>query len=65
MVEVREGAWAVDLAACTGCGICFDVCDYGAIAMTHEMPYPEPVSDACTACLACEEECPFEAIAVA
>ena len=56
--------WQLQIQDCTGCGICFDVCDFDAIEMTRDMAYPEAVSGACTGCLVCEDECPFGAIVV-
>jgi Pyruvate/2-oxoacid:ferredoxin oxidoreductase delta subunit len=40
--------WQLQIQDCTGCGICFDVCDFDAIEMTRDMAYPEAVSGACT-----------------
>lgn len=57
-------AWTLLEQDCTGCGICMDVCDFSAIAMSREMAIPAPVPDACTGCMACEEQCPFGAIKV-
>jgi energy-converting hydrogenase B subunit K len=59
-------AWEWDLIrkACTGCGICRDVCPHGAIEMTRAMAYPGPVPGACIGCLDCVAECPFEALVV-
>lgn len=62
MTEVVQ--WTLLEGECTGCGICADVCEYDAILMTAEMPYPAPVPGACTGCGDCEAECPFEAIEV-
>ena len=56
--------WKLKDNACTGCGICVDVCAEDAIRMTREMPLPEPLPGACTGCRQCELECPFDAIEV-
>ncbi len=56
--------WILDENACTGCGICADVCAFEAIRMTREMPLPQAVAGACNGCLTCVQECPFEAIEV-
>lgn len=56
--------WRLQIENCTGCGICFDVCEFDAIEMHLGMAYPAPIDDACTGCLTCVEECPFEAIEV-
>lgn len=56
--------WELLMDNCTGCGICFDVCPEEAIAMTREMPYPEPKEGECTGCFTCVDECPFDAIEV-
>ena len=56
--------WKFIQQECTGCGICKDVCEQGAIIMTREMAYPEPVFGKCEGCMVCVHECPFGAIEV-
>jgi ferredoxin len=56
--------WWLIQRECTGCGICADVCDYGAIAMDSLTAYPQAVPGACVGCLVCVQECPFAAIEV-
>lgn len=48
--------------ACTGCGICADVCGHGALRQDPGMAVPAPVDGACAGCMDCERECPFDAI---
>ena len=50
----------VDEEKCTGCGICAEVCEYGAIAVIKEkvLIFPE----LCHGCGACEMFCPEDAI---
>ncbi|MGA2064407.1 MAG: 4Fe-4S dicluster domain-containing protein [Thermoguttaceae bacterium] len=56
--------WRLIQRECTGCGICGDVCTYGAIAMGRLTAYPEGVPGACVGCMMCVEQCPFAAIEV-
>ena len=56
--------WQLIQEQCTGCGVCADVCAYGAIEMTREMAYPEAVPRQCVGCMVCTEQCPFDAIQV-
>ncbi len=56
--------WKLIIENCTGCGICFDVCQQEAIHMPPDMPYPEPAEGQCSGCMDCARECPFEAIEV-
>jgi ferredoxin len=56
--------WILRQNDCTGCGICYDVCPHGAIAMPRDRAYPRDVPRACTGCMDCVEECPFDAIEV-
>ncbi len=57
-------AWRLLEEDCTGCGICADVCLYGAIEHSSEQPYPLGIEGPCTGCMACVEECPFDAVVV-
>ncbi len=59
-----EAQWKLIQQECTGCGICADMCPYGAIEMTRLMAYPESVPGKCVGCLVCVEQCPFGAIDV-
>jgi Pyruvate/2-oxoacid:ferredoxin oxidoreductase delta subunit len=56
--------WRLIQRECTGCGICADVCTYGAIAMDRLTAYPAAVPGACVGCMICVEECPFAALEV-
>ncbi|HHJ53242.1 MAG TPA: 4Fe-4S dicluster domain-containing protein [Caldithrix abyssi] len=56
--------WRLIDNACTGCGICFDVCPEEAIYMPREAALPEPIPGACIGCMTCSDECPFDAIEV-
>jgi ferredoxin len=53
------GAKLVDTDACTECGICRDLCPYGAIHLD-----PKPIFDQkkCYGCWACYNHCPTQAI---
>jgi ferredoxin len=49
--------------ACTGCGVCVEVCPHGVFAMnSHVALVVQP--DACMECGACQKNCPFGAIVV-
>jgi len=45
--------------ACTGCGVCVDVCPFGAIDMVNGKAV---INEACRACGQCVEACPVGAI---
>jgi ferredoxin len=49
----------VDVAKCTGCKKCVDVCPNGSISMDGEKA---KVSEECIDCGACVGECEFQAI---
>ena len=51
----------VDAQACTGCGICLDVCPYAALELIDGLAV---VNDNCTACGICIPECPVEALSL-
>lgn len=53
----------IDLGRCTGCGVCEEVCRFGAIAAT-EGTYAVDLL-ACEGCAACRYACPAEAIRMA
>jgi formate hydrogenlyase subunit 6/NADH:ubiquinone oxidoreductase subunit I len=53
----------IDLARCTGCHACVDLCPTAALAQIAdkaELLFPER----CTYCTACEDICPEHAIAL-
>jgi NADH-quinone oxidoreductase subunit I len=63
-----------DNEACTGCGVCYNVCGAEAIGMVED-PERKPLDkgrvrkqkplfylDRCMRCAQCEESCPFDAI---
>ncbi len=52
-----------DAEACTGCGICVDVCPHGVFAQNSRTIYVVH-GDACMECGACQVNCPFGAIQV-
>ena len=56
--------WELSQQACTGCGICADVCPHEAIDMTRAMAYPALVPLACVGCGDCVAECPVDALVV-
>jgi len=52
-----------DVQACTGCGVCVEVCPHGVFAMnSHVALVVRP--EACMECGACQKNCPFGAILV-
>ncbi|HEY89366.1 MAG TPA: 4Fe-4S binding protein [Thermoflexia bacterium] len=56
--------WAlpkIDVARCTGCGLCVTRCPHAAVALVEGRPvFTHPRN--CTYCGLCEEVCPTEAI---
>jgi len=52
----------IDSDLCIGCGICVDVCPFGALTLEKGLAV---VNDACTLCGACVNECPEGAISIA
>ncbi len=52
--------YVVDESECTGCGICMDYCNVGAIAMRGQVVGIE--QERCNSCGACREVCPQNAI---
>jgi NAD-dependent dihydropyrimidine dehydrogenase PreA subunit len=51
----------LDQEACTGCGVCIEVCPSEVYQLIGERP--EPVDpEECIECGACEEQCPAKAI---
>jgi ferredoxin len=61
-IKPDQGVIAVvDREECAGCGICYDVCPEGAIAIDITARID---SRKCTACLECVNRCPRGAIAI-
>lgn len=50
----------VDPEACTGCGICVDLCPEEAIDMDNGIA--KIIDEKCSNCRTCVDECPTEAI---
>jgi Fe-S-cluster-containing hydrogenase component 2 len=55
----RQAVW-VDLARCTGCGLCVEECPVGAIALADGKACVD--TERCTGCEACMGACPQGAI---
>lgn len=59
--EFSSGKTAIiNATTCTGCGICYDVCRFDAIAANGDVYQVESI--ACEGCAACFYQCPVEAI---
>ncbi len=52
----------VDKENCTGCGLCADMCPFGAIALDDHVAAAD--RSKCMGCGVCEGQCAFEAIAL-
>jgi formate hydrogenlyase subunit 6/NADH:ubiquinone oxidoreductase subunit I len=57
----KNMAAVVDKEACTGCGVCVDVCPVEAIIMENEKA---SITDECSECGVCVDECPSDAISL-
>jgi ferredoxin len=66
VTEVNQRMIYVDLARCTGCGACVDVCPAGAIQVVEDERgrYAQIDAETCRMCEACVAACPEEAIMV-
>ncbi|MBD3390847.1 MAG: 4Fe-4S dicluster domain-containing protein [Chitinivibrionales bacterium] len=51
----------VDMAKCTGCGVCVDACPLEAISLENGKAV---VSDSCTGCGSCVDACPNGALSL-
>jgi ferredoxin len=62
--KMDEGAVYVNVARCTGCGACVDVCPAGAIHLVEDEAgrCAEIDQEVCRRCAACVEACPEQAI---
>jgi Fe-S-cluster-containing hydrogenase component 2 len=55
----RQKVW-IDVARCTGCGACVDVCPVGALALVDDKARVD--EETCIGCEACVDACPEGAI---
>lgn len=55
----RQTVW-IDVARCTGCGTCVEVCPVEAIVLVDDKARVD--EETCTGCQACVDLCPEEAI---
>ena len=53
----------VDTDACTGCGMCLDVCPHGVLEIAERRVWIRN-RDACMECGACSRNCPVGAVSV-
>jgi len=53
----------IDLAECSGCGICVNNCPYGAIKWAAEKQ-PEVIKALCKGCGLCAADCPKNAVSI-
>jgi ferredoxin len=66
VIEMNERMMYVDVARCTGCGVCVGACPEGAICLVEDERgrYAQIDPETCQACEACVAACPEEAIMV-
>jgi Fe-S-cluster-containing hydrogenase component 2 len=57
-IHFEETAFAVDAEACTGCGICIEVCPFDVMVAQKESDVPVK----CNLCGECSRTCPRGAI---
>jgi len=64
-VKIEAVTSIIDEDKCTSCGICADVCPYGAIIVDKKAKIPAKVIEAaCKGCGTCAAECKFDAIRI-
>jgi len=51
----------IDAEACIGCGVCVEVCPFGALDLIEGVAV---VDEKCTACKACVPDCPVDALSL-
>jgi heterodisulfide reductase subunit A len=62
-VEIAPTIAFIDPEICAGCGLCIDLCPYGAIAYNHRKQISEVNPTLCKGCGSCSAFCPSAAAA--
>ncbi len=64
IVDLKNEAPRVRIneTACTGCGICAEVCPFGLPVRSDTGKFTIPRPDLCTECSACKKNCPEKAV---
>lgn len=63
LTQDEQGVIKVEASKCTGCGLCIEACDFGAMAL-HPRLRVSLVCDLCGETQACVDACPEDALSL-